>query len=199
MSRLDLSPTELSHSYGTAFDAADLSPVRVDLEMAWNFLDALDPNGYFTFQTFPDHGPKKPRLTRILHGHANFETLDRLSELHEFGAGIFVTVNTTDGHGRRAGNITGVRALFVDGDDCHKPEHWHVSPDLVVSRDELHWHAYWLCHDMCVTDFSMAQKRLIQNYGTDGAIHDITRVMRVPGFLHQKSTPLLVNFEDMRS
>ena len=115
------------------------------------------------------------------------------------GAGIFVTVNKTDGHGRRAGNISGIRALFIDCDNQPMPERWHVQPDLMVSRDEFHWHAYWLCSDLSPNEFSTAQKRLISKYESDRAIHDVSRVMRVPGFLHQKSAPVLVNFEDMRS
>jgi len=172
---------------------------NVDLKIARAFLHALEPNGIFTFQTFPDRGPGNRHLIRVLHGPADFETLDRLSELNEAGAGIFVTVNRTDGRGRRAENITGIRALFVDGDNRSKPDPWHLKPDLLVVRDALHWHAYWLCRDLPVNEFCNAQKRLIGLYGTDRAIHDLPRVMRVPGFLHQKATPVLIGFEDLRS
>jgi putative DNA primase/helicase len=183
--------------YGTAFDAEDLSPARIDLEMAGAFLNALELKGRFSFQTFGDAKGSPRRLVRQLHGPASLEMLMHLAELNQQGAGIFVTVNRTDGKGRKATNIVGVRALFIDGDNLPQPV-WHQRPDLVVRRDALHWHAYWLCSGMALDEFCASQKRLIRHYKTDPAVFDLSRVMRVPGFLHQKAAPCLVHFEDIR-
>jgi hypothetical protein len=70
----------------------------------------------FTFQTFPDvEAEDGRRLVRVLHGSLNqhFETL---TALNVAGAGIYATVNQTDGKGRRAENITHIRAQFADLD-----------------------------------------------------------------------------------
>jgi hypothetical protein len=70
----------------------------------------------FSFQTFADvEVEDSRRLVRVLHGSFNqhFETL---AALNAAGAGIYVTVNQTDGQGRTAPNIKHVRAQFVDLD-----------------------------------------------------------------------------------
>jgi len=184
--------------HGNAFDADELPSVRIDLEMASAFLNALEPEGLFTFQTFDDRKRPFSNGIRIISGPATLNTLSMLAELNERGAGIFVTVNRTDGLGRKKRNILGIRALYVDGDGQAEPE-WHLKPDLFVCRDAQHWHAYWLCSGMPLSAFETAQKRLIQLYRTDSSIFDLSRVMRVPGFLHQKSTPCLIQFEDWRN
>ena len=53
-----------------------LNPLQPDLKTALEFLDALEPNGHFTFQTFDDRkSGKNSSLARVLHGtlaeHAN--------------------------------------------------------------------------------------------------------------------------------
>ena len=93
-----------------------LNPLQPDLKTALEFLNALEPNGHFTFQTFDDRkSGKNSSLARVLHGtlaeHAN-----ALTDLNNRGAGVFVTVNKTDLRGRKLENIVSVRALFVDLD-----------------------------------------------------------------------------------
>ena len=81
------------------------------------FLCALDADsGQFTFQTFDDNSDRNNKaLARVLHG--TFEQhVGTLRRLNARGAGVFVTVNETDGKGRTRGNIRRVRAVFVDLD-----------------------------------------------------------------------------------
>jgi hypothetical protein len=99
------------------------------------------------------------------------------------GYGVFVVVNEGGHNGR---SITNIRALHIDGDDIPLPSQWHVGPDFIVKRNATHWHAYWPVADMAVTEFKTAQKRLIAMYGSDGAIHDLPRIMRLAGSLHLK-------------
>ena len=68
------------------------------------FLSALTGrSGWQAPQTFLTIDDKKsdPSLTQTIHG-CLAEHADRLAELNEKGAGIFVTVNMTDGRGRKA-------------------------------------------------------------------------------------------------
>ena len=44
---------------------------------------------------------------------------------------------------------------------------------------------------MPLADFTTVQKWLIQRFGSDQSVHDLPRVMRLPGFMHQKDEPFL--------
>src|SRR5690606_31794564 len=83
----------------------------VDLGQAERFLTLLDEEAdCFTFQTFTDAKPRpKPDpLAKVRAG-----TLEQLApwliDMNARGAGVFVTVNETDGKGRKRDNITRVR------------------------------------------------------------------------------------------
>ena len=80
---------------------------------AKTFLTLLDPNAvFFTFQTFDDDKKRKDRrLAAVLHGSLA-ERWDELVDLNRKGAGIFVTVNETDGLGRKNSNIIQMSGLF---------------------------------------------------------------------------------------
>ncbi|MGH8603344.1 MAG: DNA-primase RepB domain-containing protein, partial [Gammaproteobacteria bacterium] len=53
------------------------------------------------------------------------------------------------------------------------------------------YHVYWLVSDCPLESFPPAQKALAAKYGGDPVVHDLTRVMRLPGFFHQKKEPFL--------
>ena len=75
--------------------------------------------GEFYFQTFDDHALRKDRgLVRQLHGMID-QHFTALEKLNARGAGIFATINRTDGKGRKRENIVGIRAVFVDLDVHH--------------------------------------------------------------------------------
>lgn len=167
-----------------------------DRNEAQRFLTKLDPTARsFTFQVFDDGPDKKKELARTFIGSLA-EVWDFLEEFSARGAGVFVTVNETNGSGRKAKDITRVRALFVDLDGAPlQPlldEVEFPTPELVVESSPGRWHAYWFINGLGLEDFSWAQKALIKRYGADPAIHDLPRVMRLPGFLHQKGENFLV-------
>jgi hypothetical protein len=156
---------------------------------AEKFLAALDPTAErWTFQTFDDDRDRKnEKLTHIIHGSLS-ECWAELVNLNDQGAGIFVTVNETDFKGRATDNIVRIRSLFVDLDGAPlEPVLANGrKPHVVVESSKDRWHAYWL-----VTDFPKdkdrfrdSQKALIEAFDSDPAIHDLPRVMRLPGFTH---------------
>jgi hypothetical protein len=170
-------------------------PLDVDFAEAEKFLKALDPTATkFTFQTFDDDGDRGNKdLVRVLHGTLA-EHFDELKRLNDRGAGVFVTVNETDFRGRSAENIVRVRALWVDLDgaplepvlaDARKVH-------IVVDTSPARWHAYWLVTGVTLDQFSAKMRVLITLYNTDTSVHDLPRVMRLPGFVHRKGTPHLV-------
>lgn len=136
-----------------------------------------------TWQTFDDNG-KDRSLARVLHGPLDVHW-DSLMGLSIRGAGVFVTVAETDLRGRAAANVLRVRAMFIDADDGPPRVPWHVEPSIVVDgRAGLH--AYWLVVDCPLEAFGSAQKRLASHYGTDPSVHDLPRVMRLPGTPNRK-------------
>ena len=94
-------------------DAAPLPQVNID--DAKSFIELLG-SGEQYFQTFSDgDGPYQPYLSAQFHQTFD-DAKERLMELNELGAGVFVTINETDGTGRKAENIVAVRAVFSDLD-----------------------------------------------------------------------------------
>ena len=161
---------------------------------AAQFLNLLAEGEPITFQTFDDtKGRHSSQLVRVLHG-ALEEHLPLLTELNEKGAGIFFTVNATDLKGRETKNITKVRAVFVDLDGAPLEPILSapLSPHIIVESSPKRFHAYWIIEDLPLEQFSRVQKALIQRFDADRAVHDLPRVMRLPGFFHRKAEPILV-------
>src|SRR5262249_2762439 len=183
----DPQPKPQQNSTGTFNSSGSTLPLNRD--DAESFLSALDPPATeFTFQTFDDnYKHKDANLTQILHGTLG-RRWDLLTNLNRRGAGIFVTVNETDGDGRAAKNIKRVRALFIDLDGTPLPaeDAFHVKPHLIIESSPGRWHCYWLVTNCTLDEFKALQRRLIRNYDSDKSVHDLPRVMRLPGFIHQK-------------
>jgi hypothetical protein len=143
-----------------------------------------------TFQTFDDSRTKDRRLSRILHGTLA-QHADELASLNAQGAGVFVTVNETDGEGRSAKNVTRIRSLFVDLDGAPlapiraAPLCAHV----VVESSPGRFHAYWRVAECGLHEFTPLQKALAARFNGDPKVHDLCRVMRLPGFDHRKGAP----------
>jgi RecA-family ATPase len=183
-------------------DASEIAQFPVlDREDAQTFLQYLDPDtDEFTFQTFTDVeetrktflGKRSDPLARTLHG-----TLDQhwttLAALSRSGAGVFVAINRTTLHGpRTAENITGIRSYFSDFDGTQPDvikanlSLLGIKPHLVVQTSTGKWHVYWFVDGASLADFGPTQEKLSQLMGSDGAVKDLPRVMRLPGFSHQK-------------
>lgn len=173
-----------------------------DLETARQFLDRLDPDAEgFTFATFTDaKGITKGRpdpLAQIRHGTLD-DLASWLTQQNQLGAGIFVTVNETDGRGRKKENITRIRALWQEADRGDEPE-LPVVPHIVVESSPGKHHRYILVRGAVLEEFESVQQRLVDDYGSDPNAKDRSRVLRIPGFSHMKdpSTPHLVRLIDV--
>jgi hypothetical protein len=149
----------------------------------------------FTAQTFADNkSARDPSLTRVILS----PTHDTLLQFHALGAGIFVAVNETDGKGRKSENITRIRAVWQEDDDGFDSA-FPLRPSMVIETSPGHFHRYWLVADewpadeLGRADFAAVMERMVESYGSDKNAKDISRVLRLPGFLHRKGkTPHLV-------
>ncbi|TPV99388.1 MAG: hypothetical protein USCAAHI_01173 [Beijerinckiaceae bacterium] len=168
--------------------------IQPDRGQAAAFLRFLDPGAArFTFQIFDDSPHKRPGLASVLH-----DSLDSLwgvlASLSQRGAGIFVCVNETNFKGRKAGDIVRVRALFADLDGAPLANAWNVplAPGWITRTSEGRYHVFWRVADIALAEFTPLQKEIIDRTHGDRAIHDVPRVMRLPGFPHQKGEPYFV-------
>lgn len=170
-------------------DVPDLNQARDFL----NLLDAAAPD--FTYQTFDDDQERKNGGFAIIR-HGALEThASELTRANKVGCGIFVTINETDGKGRKGENIIRVRAFWVDLDGAPLdpvkaaplPPHF-----LVESGGAARWHAYWLVEDCPLDQFRPVQKALAERFNSDPTVCDLPRVMRLPGFYHRKAEPRMV-------
>lgn len=168
------------------------TPPRVDLQQAADFLRMLDaaPGAQFHFRTFPDQGSGSGRN---FHGTLD-EAAVQLQLDNGNTRGVFVVVNAG---GQKKADITAVRAVFADFDDpavvrSLKPEALTidgVAPHAVIESSPGKMHAYWRIEGMPPADFPRAQKALAARLGSDTSVHDLSRVMRLPGFVHHKGQP----------
>ena len=144
--------------------------------------------GKKTFQTFDDKkgpdGKGRGRLAKIIHDDETY-----LKNINDQGAGVFLTINETDGKGRETRNITKVRAIYVDLDGADVNPVLQEMPYMVVESSPGKFHGYWLVKDFPLEAFKATQQRLIKKFGGDKAVCDLPRVMRIPGYVHHKGEP----------
>ena len=143
--------------------------------------------GQNTFQTFDDSPLKKRHLSKIYHTH-NPMNLDAKNNQ---GAGIFLTINETDGKGRSIKNITRVRAVFADLDGAPLAPVLKYNPSMVVESSPGKYHAYWMTDSVPLDHFTNIQKAIAWKFQSDPKICDLARVMRIPGFYHCKADSFL--------
>jgi putative DNA primase/helicase len=120
-----------------------------------------------------------------------------LDTLHKHNAahrGIYFVVNHG---GQEDGDITRINAQFMECDSLTLEEQWAqiqafpLEPSIVVkTRKSLH--TYWLMKDAAVPAFRRVQKELAAQFGGDRTCINESRVLRLPGFLHCKEEPVMV-------
>jgi hypothetical protein len=188
-----------------------------DFHAARQMLRALDPHpeAQFGFRSFDDRGDD-PRLAvkafgTLDHGTRQSSNPDkdgkacRPAQLFMFmqrlGAGVFVVPNQLDGAGQRASNVVGVRTCFADADTRQQVTQLQkfiaasgLEPTVVVASggqdgpvDKLQ--GFWRVEGLPVSRFRRVQTILVSRIGSDPAVIDPARVMRLTGFYHQKREP----------
>jgi hypothetical protein len=142
------------------------------------------------FQSCDDRPTKNPQLNRAIVGSLRRHA-GELLELNYAGACIAVAINEIRGNRRVASQAGSVRAVFIDC-DAALARPLALAPSISV-KSQNGAHYYWLLHaGEPVSLFAAAQRQLAAFYGSDPTVSDPCRVMRVPGFLHQKSEPFVV-------
>ena len=165
---------------------------HIDRDQIAQFLREIDPNAkWFTFQTFTDREQKPDPDPLAMVFNISRVTRDLIDLYEQQHAGVWVTINDTLGNGRKAIAVTRIRAVWQEDDDNFQGE-FPLEPSLVVETSPGHYHRYWLvagewpADEQGRKDFAGVMARMVAQYGSDNGAKDISRVLRVPGFLHRK-------------
>lgn len=167
--------------------------IKPDFSMANRFLDLLtgskiDP---VTFQFFSDKD-KKNRKLAVYRSMKRPLTYAFHCNKQNAGCGVYVMVNSGNGKGRSTKNVVRVLALFVDLDGAPLgPAVNRLKPHIIVESSPGRYHLYWLVSDCTLDQFKPLQQAIAREFNGDKACCDLPRVLRVPGFLHQKDKPFL--------
>ena len=163
----------------------------IDLAAPQRFLKLLDPTtSEFCFRTFDDK-KANPFLANKYDDTYEYcaEVLDSKNSL---GAGIFVVINQG---GQTNGDITRVRYAFADTDGAPLyPLTDALEPHIVIESSPGKYHVYWRVSNCQLTEFKTVQRAIAVKFHTDPAVNNLSRVMRLPGYFHQKATPFQVRF-----
>jgi len=129
------------------------------------------------------------RFVRVLHGDKSFwlQTFDYSNRNRKW--------LTTLKYGH-------IEELLPDCDTPNTP--WPElgpKPHIVIESSPGKFHLYWLIQGCPLSEFRPIQKCIARMYRSDPTVSDLARVMRWPGFLHQKDKPHLTrivewNFDD---
>jgi len=185
-----------------------------DKAMAAEFLHFLDPQeGRFIFHHFPEKGGKgyAGNLDGTLQG-----LWPQLLRHNQAGHAIAVQIN----HGKPTVNSKGKPAYGAESIDRARPVLFadfdppedlkgtlevaavaeqrkaalldKLPPHLIMQSSAGGIHAYWrFAGDLPLDQWEALQDAIAHAYGSDKAMRNRDRVMRLAGFLHQKGAPYL--------
>jgi len=149
----------------------------------------------FVFTVFPDNKAitleQRKDLSRQFIGTWESQK-ESLIYYNRLGCGVFVTVNKTDGQGRKNHNIVGINTIFVE-DDTGEPKNFPIEPSMVIQTSPNKYHYYFLTDTTHKLEARAVQEHMVQQYNSDPNAKDLARVLRIPGFHHLKNTPFKVH------
>ncbi|MEH2280619.1 MAG: DEAD/DEAH box helicase family protein [Nostoc sp.] len=165
-------------------------------------LEAIHGDNDICFQTFDDSKSSNKSLVGNWHGSVNRSTLNRLATLNSKGAGVYFTVNQTNGKGRTAANIVGINALFTDFDKVEPQNLDKLPPASAIVQSKNGKHIYWfLKPGQDIKLFTPYQAMLSELTGGDPVVKDLPRVLRLPSFYHMKNpeSPFMVKLVELNT
>jgi putative DNA primase/helicase len=151
------------------------------------FKTFLHPNIKACYQTF-SKDPKLTNRSRCIFKKLTKETNAELIKANLERMGVGMMINR--GPDRNSKSITEIVAVFVDCDEQKMTVDQllalKVKPHAIVETSPDNFHGFWLIKDCEVAQFTLVQKALARSLGTDKAVCDPSRVMRMPGTINWK-------------
>src|ERR1019366_6301145 len=119
----------------------------------------------------------------------------QIEGLQKAGYAAFIVVNEGNCAGEfiQDEDITTTRANFIDCDGTTLAQPFLQEPDFSIRRDKDHVQIFWCAKSTNKALWRRLQLRLAAYYGTDSAVCNPSRVMRLAGSLHLKTDkPILI-------
>lgn len=146
------------------------------------------------------YNPLKIRLNSSIKT-ADFDKLcrDKLYFVNSNGYGVWFVVNGCGQNDNSVLESGKYKSIYIEWDDISFREMFErlkkfplIPSTLIITKKSLH--VYWFSKDGDSKAFRTIQKRMIAYFGSDKTIHNESRVMRIPGFFHNKDkkNPVMV-------
>jgi putative DNA primase/helicase len=166
--------------------------VEQDIDEARRFLEALAPGEKeFQFATWDDN-PKRDEVNKSLAG-SSYESFGKAStwllNRNDQHAGVFVSLNVTDGNGRKKENVKRVRAIMadLDGEPLDAVRQCALKPHIIVETSENHFHVFWCVEpNFPIDQWENVVRGCAKRFDSDPAVATLERCARLPGFFHCK-------------
>lgn len=162
----------------------------------------VDPNENVYFRLFDDkkRGDKYPPYKLDVEAGRYASIEDLLGKRNSQGYGVFFVVNSG---GQTDADITKINAQFVEMDDKSFEEQMELIkkfplPPSIIVKTRKSYHVYWLMKDAKVEVFREVQMKLVKWFGGDKTVINESRVLRLPGFNHNKQDPVTVECIEFR-
>ena len=180
--------------YNIILSLENLPHKSITMTDTQDFLSLLDPTqDKFLFCCY--HEQDKEKQAHIFYG--KYEQYEKLLHKHNSqGYGIYIAVNYTKSKGRKLADIMHPRAIFQDDDKGFEGE-YPIEPNIVVNTSPGKYQRYWFIDQADIDspwdqeswhEWEGIEQRLIQDYGNDQSVKDRARVLRLPGFIHNKTS-----------
>ena len=108
--------------------------------------------------------------------------------------GLFVAINEFTGSKRRNNEFKRARAVFCEFDAKGDIPSFPIPPNIVVNSSPGKFHFYWITTTSDLEQWNAVQQTIVEQYGGDKNARDASRVLRLPGFYHNKAKPFFVSY-----
>lgn len=190
----------------TSHTQSPVSGEQPNIAIAKQFLAfLLGPNAPVTIRLIWQKAQQfKPANCQDTHTFHNPTDADwwNISFLNIQGYSVFFVVNELDGTGGTSdANIIRIRSNFADLDNTSTATQsaeqiiLELRPAIAVQSSPGKYHLYCrFPHHADHAQFRLTQQKLAARYDGDRSITNPARIMRLPGFMHQKGQPHLVTW-----
>lgn len=176
------------------------------LRVTWDFPwdpepSAISPAEYIGTLFAPDdlicimtlQGETAKHTYSTVEGATSAAYIERLQKQNEAGANIYICMNPLKARRRVKENVACIRTLYTDIDNNGAAALQHISqsslvpkPSYILQSSPGKYQVIWSVDGIQPADQEALLDALIQEFSGDPAASDMTRVLRLPGFVNHK-------------
>lgn len=130
------------------------------------------------------------------------QTILDIEARNAYGACCSLTINETNGRGRKTTDVIKVRSVWADFDGVRLPNKWDYKPSMIIETSPGRFHAYWFTvldnshYETPLKAFTPLQEGVAKKFNSDKFVKDLPKAMRMPGFYHCKGDRFLSRVVD---